>query len=149
MKLRRIFLVFACLWLLFIWGNSLVPGGQSLELSAQVAQTVKPEPGLKGDALYVKGEKYRKLAHLAEFGLLSGLAVLGLERGKRFWHRGAIAAGIGAMAAVTDELIQHFVPGRAFGADDVWRDLLGVALGVLAAELFLLLLRRIRQKPTQ
>jgi len=149
MKKRRVFLVFACLWLLFIWGNSLIPGGQSLELSAQVAQTVRPEPGLTGDALYVKGEVFRKLAHLAEFGLLSALVVLGLERGKRFWHRDAIAALCGAAAAAADELIQHFVPGRAFGADDLWRDLLGVALGLLAAELLLLLLRRIRQKPTQ
>ena len=66
----------------------------------------------------------RKLAHAAEFALLGVLLLRALRD-----ERAAFAAG--AAYAVTDEVHQHFVPGRLGSPVDVAIDALGVALGVL------------------
>ena len=66
----------------------------------------------------------RKLAHAAEFAVLGGLLLRALRD-----ERAALAAGIAY--AVSDELHQHFVPGRVGSPLDVAIDSVGVALGVL------------------
>ena len=66
----------------------------------------------------------RKLAHAAEFAVLGGLLLRALRD-----ERAALAAGIAY--AVSDELHQHFVPGRVGSPLDVALDSVGVALGVL------------------
>ena len=65
----------------------------------------------------------RKLAHAAEFALLGALLLraLAVER---------TALALGAAYAVTDELHQHFVPGRLASPYDVLIDAVGVAIGV-------------------
>jgi VanZ family protein len=67
----------------------------------------------------------RKLAHAAEFGLLGALLARALGRP---WT----AFALGAAYAVSDEVHQHFVPGRVGAPLDVAIDAVGVALGVLA-----------------
>jgi VanZ family protein len=68
----------------------------------------------------------RKIAHAAEFAVLGFLLVraLGGE-----WA--SLALGIGY--AVSDEVHQHFVPGRLGSPLDVAIDAVGVAVGVLLA----------------
>ena len=66
----------------------------------------------------------RKLAHAAEFAVLGGLLVRALRNA-----RVALAAGIAY--AISDELHQHFVPGRVGSPLDVAIDAVGVAVGVL------------------
>jgi VanZ family protein len=66
----------------------------------------------------------RKLAHAGEFALLGALLVRALGD-----SGAAIAAGIAY--AASDELHQHFVPGRVGSPLDVAIDAVGVALGVL------------------
>jgi len=66
----------------------------------------------------------RKLAHAAEFALLGAL----LLRAVRV-ERTALALGIAY--AVSDELHQHFVPGRVGSPVDVLIDSVGVAIGVM------------------
>ena len=66
----------------------------------------------------------RKLAHGAEFAVLGAL----LARAFRD-ELPALVAGIGY--AVTDELHQHFVPGRVGAPLDVLIDSAGVGLGVV------------------
>ncbi len=66
----------------------------------------------------------RKLAHAAEFAVLGGLLLRALRD-----ERAALAAGIAY--AVSDELHQHFVPGRVGSPLDVLIDSVGVAVGVL------------------
>lgn len=144
MKKRRLFLIAACLWLLFIWGNSFVPSKQSAKVSAQITHAVAPE--LKGNDVYLKAAEIRDFAHVAEFALLSGLVILGLDAGKRFWHRGLVTAAACAAVAGLDETIQYFIPGRTARAADVMQDLWGVLLGIAAAELFLLLLNAFYKK---
>jgi VanZ family protein len=67
----------------------------------------------------------RKLAHAGEFAVLGALLSRALGHG---WA--ALAAGVAY--AVSDELHQHFVPGRVGSPLDVAIDAVGVALGVLA-----------------
>jgi VanZ family protein len=65
----------------------------------------------------------RKLAHAAEFGVLGLLLLRALGN-----ERAALVLGVAY--AVTDELHQHFVPGRLASPLDVVVDALGVAVGV-------------------
>jgi VanZ family protein len=65
----------------------------------------------------------RKLAHAAEFAVLGALLLRALRD-----ERAALAAGIAY--AASDELHQHFVPGRTGAPVDVVIDAAGVALGV-------------------
>jgi VanZ family protein len=66
----------------------------------------------------------RKLAHAGEFAVLGALLLRALRD-----ERAALAAGIAY--AISDELHQHFVPGRVGSPVDVLIDSAGVALGVL------------------
>ena len=66
----------------------------------------------------------RKLAHAAEFAVLGALLLRALGD-----ERAALAAGIAY--AVTDEVHQHFVPGRVGSPLDVAIDAVGVAAGAL------------------
>ena len=67
----------------------------------------------------------RKLAHAAEFAVLGFLLLraLGLE---------AVALALGIAYAASDELHQHFVPGRQGSYLDVLLDSVGVVAGVVA-----------------
>jgi VanZ family protein len=72
----------------------------------------------------------RKGAHAAEFAVLGFLLLRALGRE-------AVALGLGIAYAASDELHQHFVPGRQGSVLDVALDSVGVAVGVYA-------LRRLR-----
>ena len=67
----------------------------------------------------------RKLAHSAEYAVLGLLLVRALAR-----EVTAFAAGVAY--AISDEIHQHFVPGRHASPLDVAIDAAGVLLGVLA-----------------
>jgi VanZ family protein len=66
----------------------------------------------------------RKVAHAAEFAVLGFLLARAIGR-----ERPALVLGIAY--AVSDELHQHFVPGRVGSPLDVLLDTVGVAIGVL------------------
>ncbi len=67
----------------------------------------------------------RKLAHAAEFAVLGFLLLRALGRE-------AVALAVGIAYAASDELHQHFVPGRHGSVLDVLLDSVGVAAGVMA-----------------
>ncbi len=67
----------------------------------------------------------RKLAHAAEYAVLGALLMRALRA-----EVPAFAAGV--IYAVSDELHQHFVPGRRAAPLDVLIDAVGVGVGVLA-----------------
>jgi VanZ family protein len=69
----------------------------------------------------------RKLAHLTEF------AILGLLLARVLPAMPAFAVGVAY--AASDELHQHFVPGRQASAVDLIVDAVGVAVGVVAVRL--------------
>lgn len=65
----------------------------------------------------------RKLAHLTEYALLGALL-------QRALARPGLAILIGGLYAATDEIHQHFVPGRHAAWYDVAIDTVGVMIGV-------------------
>ena len=113
--------------LVFIWGNSLLPG----EISGAFSDWVKsllaqllpmgPDDGSGGGLL-------RKVAHFTEFtalGMLLAWLHSMLQKGKLqpfLW---------GILAASVDETIQCFVPDRGPGIKDVCIDSAGVLTGII------------------
>jgi VanZ family protein len=70
----------------------------------------------------------RKIAHAAEFAVLGLLLVRALGRE-------GLALALGIAYAASDELHQHFVPGRQGAPVDVLIDAVGVFVGVYARRL--------------
>ncbi len=122
-KNRRISLVCILVMLVFIWGNSSLSGEESSEVSGFAAGLLSR---IFGDAVLQATFLIRKLGHFTEFALLGWfLSWNGTLRG-----RPAVEALLlGLLAAMTDETIQLFVPGRAGMVQDVWIDFSGVLVG--------------------
>jgi VanZ family protein len=66
----------------------------------------------------------RKLAHAGEYAVLGALLM-------RATRRAGLAFGLGVAYAISDEIHQTFVAGRAGSPVDVAIDAVGVLLGVL------------------
>lgn len=124
-------LLLVCLNLVFIWGNSLLPGNVSGLLSSEVKQwLLELFPGLAGTGSE-GGHTIRKIAHFLEFCCL-GMCLRSLARLR---ERPPVQQLLlpwvgGVLAACADETIQRFVPGRGPALLDVGIDTLGVTLGV-------------------
>ena len=112
--------------LIFIWGNSLLPG----EISGAFSDWVKsllaqllpmgPDDGSGGGLL-------RKAAHFSEFAALG--ACLAWLHG--MLQKGKLQAFLwGVLAAAADETIQRFVPDRGPSLKDVCIDSCGVLTGI-------------------
>ena len=113
--------------LVFIWGNSLLPG----EISGAFSDWVKSVlsrifSGTADDTS--GGGLLRKLAHFSEF------TALGMCLG---WLHGMLGKGRlrpflwGVLAASADETIQRFVPDRGPSVKDVCIDSAGVLTGII------------------
>ena len=113
--------------LVFIWGNSLLPG----EVSGAFSDWVKAILAklFSGDADDSSGGGLlRKVAHFTEFAAL-GLCLA--------WLHGMLQKGKlrpflwGVLAASVDETIQRFVPDRGPSVKDVCIDSAGVLTGII------------------
>lgn len=113
--------------LIFIWGNSLLPGDVSGAFSDWVkgilSKLFSGDPnGPSGGGLL------RKLAHFTEFTAL-GMCLA--------WLHGMLQKGRlqpffwGVAAAAADETIQRFVPDRGPSIRDVCIDSAGVLMGIV------------------
>ena len=113
--------------LIFIWGNSLMPGWISRTISDWLAGILLGTKPIGGEMAAGSGI-LRKLAHFTEFAAL-GMCLA--------WLHGMLGKGKlrpflwGTLAAAVDETIQCFVPGRGPGVTDVVLDSCGVLTGML------------------
>jgi len=113
--------------LVFIWGNSMLPG----EISGKISDWVKSilEGILPGSGGGSTGSGLlRKLAHFTEFAVLGALlswlfAMLQKKRIYPFF--------LGTAVACIDETIQRFVPDRGPAIRDVCIDSCGVLTGMM------------------
>ena len=122
--------------LALIWGNSLVSGAESGQMSGGIMEFVMKLlqiPAEYSDAVHLL---IRKLAHITEFACLSALIswCLGRVKEKRV-HQILLAVLISMAVALMDETIQLRTPDRGPSLVDVWIDTLGAVLGMTAAQL--------------
>ena len=122
------------LLLIFIWGNSLLPGSISGAISNWVKDLLtKLLPFLfQGPTGEGSGGLIRKLAHFTEFAAL-GITfswLYGMLCDIRIMQI-ALALSSGALTACVDETIQRFVPDRHGCLPDVCIDTAGVITGIL------------------
>ncbi len=146
-----IFLVLTIAWMIVIFMFSNSPGDESGETSREVGRLFCKifVPGYE-EMVFEEREELallldhpiRKLAHFTEYMILGALMVgiLQFREKSDYWKRGLIVWGIACLYAVTDEVHQLFVPGRAGALKDVLLDSAGALVGVL---LGLLIIRRI------
>lgn len=115
--------------ILFIWGNSLLPGSVSGAISKFVSYVVfevilgRPGGGGGGHGLL------RKVAHFTEFACLGAF----LTRFLFLLKKPRLLSLAGAfLIACCDETIQRFVPDRGPSFKDVLIDTSGATLGMIA-----------------
>ena len=140
-KRMAVCLTLLILNLIFIWGNSCLPGEVSGNISAWVKDLIArlfggelAEDDPSGHGLL------RKLAHMTEFCCLGiWFAWLMHMLRQKKWQAAVLALGGGLLAACIDECIQIFVPGRGPGIKDVAIDMLGVTVGVALLTLVLII----------
>ena len=113
--------------LIFIWGNSLLPGTVSGAFSQWVRDLLAQLlPGMSDSPQEGHG-LLRKLAHFTEFTCLGmSLSWLFAMLDKKFY----IPLLCGFLVACTDETIQCFIPDRGPAVKDVLIDTAGVAVGI-------------------
>ena len=112
---------------LFIWGNSLLPGSVSGAISQWVRNLLAflfQSDNTNPDAGH---GLIRKLAHFTEFACLGGLLTWLLSMYRKPM---ALALLFGFLVASMDETIQYFVPNRGPSVIDVLIDTTGVLLGI-------------------
>ena len=118
-----------CVNLIFIWGNSLLPGSISGALSDWLKDLLAPllgqGPGGGGGGLL------RKAAHFTEFACL-GICLrwlFGMLQEKKLPQL-LFPLIIAIIVASIDETIQIFVPDRGPGIKDVLLDTSGAIIGI-------------------
>ncbi len=123
-------------WTAFIFCRSLQPAAASESESRQALDLLARLVPFPLSMHFV-----RKAAHFTEFAILGVLAGLTFSAWRtRGWLLPGAMAGL--VAALCDETIQLFVPGRTGKLPDVWLDAAGVSAGLL----FLLTVYFIRRK---
>lgn len=125
------------LWVLFIWGHSLVQGGASSAESGVFVNLVRPLL----EALGVHDETtmsfvVRKCGHFSEYLVLGLLVHHAVHPVWTKWSArlGGMLLFLVAVPSL-DETIQIFVPGRHSAVRDVFIDIAGAAAGLLIASL--------------
>ncbi len=140
---RTISLIGVIIWMAVIFINSSMTGNLSSNFSLaviNVMETVVDRLGLggisEGIKQTIKSDVFhtivRKTAHFVEFGILALFLVNWLKRLDRlketYLHIAGIAVGASTVYAVTDEIHQLFVPGRAFSLWDILIDSAGALI---------------------
>lgn len=127
---KVIIIIVVVLTICFIWGNSMMPASVSDAFSRRAKEWVNIILSHTGSKKVLSGDGgLRKAAHATEFGLL-GIELVIIWRNKLKGKLTALALS-GLAAAVADETIQLYSPGRSSQLEDVWIDFIGFTAGVL------------------
>lgn len=90
----------------------------------------------------------RKTAHFSIYlllGLAASMFTFTLEKIKRFYHY-LISAAVALLYAISDEIHQLYVPGRAGTLIDVLIDFSGTVTGLMLLALLLFLIKKYKNK---
>ena len=142
-------------WGVFIFSMSAEPAEKSENTSGRVvefvAETVVPDyEELSEEEKTEIKESFsvpiRKLAHFSEFAVLGALVMISvkvtLDKKLLLRFYMLISAAAGLVYAITDELHQSFIPGRAPAVKDVLIDFSGICAGVLAVTVLIYIIEK-------
>ncbi len=123
------------LWMGFIFYLSHQPAVESKELSAGITEVIiktieKVAPNVELD---IKSFHHgvRKNAHFFSYLVLGVLTFNALRRSGVYGYRSVVfALGICVLYAVSDEIHQHYIPGRSGEVMDVLIDSAGSSVGI-------------------
>lgn len=121
------------LWILVIWGHSLMSGETSSAESNGILAILEPIFAKLNLTEFLAMLNIRKLAHFTEFFILGIFLSVSIRKCFAKWpipvHFCAMLTGL--LAAICDESIQAFVPGRSPQLTDVMIDFAGVFCSIL------------------
>ena len=118
--------------LALIWGNSLVSGEASGEMSGSVMEFALKLLQLPESAAERLHHLIRKAAHFTEFALLTmELTWLCGMLEEKWLYRMVLPVAGGMLAALVDESLQMLTPGRGPSLVDVWIDTSGAVAGMM------------------
>ncbi len=147
LDLRVLAFLLLALTLLFIWGNSIRHADASHTQSSMAQELFRQIFDITKEPFRFLYMNLRKVAHFLEFMLLGGEVIFLFFLYRRGGARdAALGLGFCAAAAIVDEGIQYFVPGRTAAWQDVLLDTVGAACGMLTIGILLLLLLRLFKK---
>lgn len=144
-------LVVMCVLIAMIWGNSMVPGGDSGSFSQSVTDFLRNGLGALGlPSDWLTNHVVRKAAHFTEYLCLGivGMQALRPHRARR-GHRAVMALTLALVLVVTpllDESIQLIAADRGSQVSDVLLDCCGAATGVAITLLLSRLFGALRAK---
>lgn len=128
---QNIIIILVLFTLMFIWGNSVLPGTISTkasnlckELFGDIIRTLQPYKSELAIDITI-----RKMAHFIEFMLLGIVVTLSLFSKLKKYMLFILLGGFGI--AFTDEYIQTFTDGRVFMVKDIGIDMLGYSVGII------------------
>ena len=142
-KNRFLYFLILSLWILFIFSNSLRPGDASNAQSTEVTGSLNDLLALFGGSFSLSSALVRALAHVGEFFVLGALLSVSAPVFQRYSASYLLCTSlIGIGAALLDESIQYFVPGRSMSPADIVLDTVGSALGFWLLTTILLFWKR-------
>ena len=114
----------------YIWHFSLADGERSAITSGRALELINGVLARMGTELRFSHQTVRKIGHFVGYFLLGVLVALAL------WmfslaHYAVLSLPLCVVAAIADECVQIFVPGRVAAVSDVMLDSLGAACGIL------------------
>jgi VanZ family protein len=130
------------LWAIIIFITSANPNPYRALPASWNIQTlpIQSDPGSKK---ITRDEILGRFLHAAEYLVLAACITRALVgRGDLRIGLLIMALGLSALYALSDEVHQLYVPGRAFELGDLALDLAGSALGIISFATFLILQRR-------
>lgn len=132
-SVSRPWLIATVAMVLVIWGNSMMPGSDSSQMSSSVldiAHALLQAIGLPYE--WLTSFLVRKAAHFTEYAVLAVLASKAFDPVARLGRVQVLAlAAFLVLVPALDETIQLFVPGRCGQPTDVLLDCCGALTGVV------------------
>ena len=141
---RFIYLTLSILWMLLIYSFSAATADASSEDSMFITDYIIKfffsDPS--EEIISIIETIIRKIAHFSEYAVLSVLLTLTLRSFGLNYKKAAFSVALSFLYALSDEVHQSFVPGRACRAFDVFIDTLGSLAGYYFTYVLYLIFKR-------
>lgn len=147
MKKRIISIVLLVLWMITVFLFSAQDATRSSKVSGNLTDTMLDLLNVSEEHKETAETLIRKLAHFTIYAVGGVLAMCCFSECKLGSNKNIIVSQMfGTVYAITDEVHQYFVPGRACQLRDVLIDSLGIATGILLVLILKNIAKDIKEK---